>query len=187
MTRVLAEEPTLEAVTLDRARNTISVATLGRTDVTKLTERVSAKIQAAEESKAAACQLLSGSGNCATCESPLNEQERQNITIKHEHGATTIARVTCPTAPKFWRWRDLPFPKVVQRDVEFLEDHHHEDEWKPQLVLAMLCGALGLLAAYVVPPAWRIPLFALSYLAGAGSRRRKSGSASASARLTFIF
>jgi len=167
VTRVLAEEPTLEAVTLDRARNTISVATLGRTDVTKLTERVSAKIQAAEESKAAACQLLSGSGNCATCESPLNDQERQNITIKHEHGATTIARVTCPTAPKFWRWRDLPFPKVVQRDVEFLEDHHHEDEWKPQLVLAMLCGALGLLAAYVAPPAWRIPLFALSYLAGA--------------------
>jgi Zn2+/Cd2+-exporting ATPase len=167
VTRVLAEEPALEAVTLDRARNTISVATLGRTDVTKLTERVSAKIQAAEESKAAACQLLRGSGNCSTCESPLNDQERKNITIKHEHGATTIARVTCPTAPKFWRWRDLPFPKVVQRDVEFLEDHHHEDEWKPQLVLAMLCGALGLLAAYVAPPAWRIPLFALSYLAGA--------------------
>lgn len=167
VTRALAEEPTLEAVTLDRARNTISVATLGRTDVTQLTERVSAKIQAAEEFKTAACQLLQGAGDCSTCESPLTGPERQNITITHEHGATTIARVTCPTAPKFWRWRDLPFPKVVQRDVEFLEDHHHEDEWKPQLVLAMLCGALGLLAAYVVPPTWRLPLFALSYLAGA--------------------
>ena len=166
VTRVLAEEPTLEAVTLDRARKTISLATLGRTDVAKLTERVSATIQASEESQTA-CQLLSGTGDCSTCESPLTEQERQNITIKHENGATTIARVTCPTAPKFWRWRDLPFPKVVQRDVEFLEDPHHEDEWKPQLALALLCGVLGLLAAQITPPAWRLPLFALSYLAGA--------------------
>ncbi len=166
VTRVLAEEPALEAVTLDRTRKTISVATLGRTDVTRLTARVSTTIQAAEDDHVS-CQLLRGTGDCSTCESPLTEPERRNITIKHEQGTTTIARVTCPTAPKFWRWRDLPFPKVVQRDVEFLEDPHHEDEWKPQLVLALLCGALGLLAAYVAPPAWRLPLFVLSYLAGA--------------------
>ena len=38
----LAEDPTLEAVTVDQARQTISVATLGKTDVPKLTERISA-------------------------------------------------------------------------------------------------------------------------------------------------
>src|SRR6185437_4024399 len=52
------------------------------------------------------------------------------------------------TAPKFWRWRDLPWPKVVQRDVEFLEEAGHIDEhineWKPQLALAILCGICGL-------------------------------------------
>lgn len=173
VSRALAEEPTLEAVTLDRARKTISVATLGRTDVAQLTERVSARIQAAEESKAAPCQLLSGAADCSTCEAPLTGPERQNITITHTHGATTIARVTCPTAPKFWRWRDLPFPKVVQRDVEFLEHaddehgHDHTDEWRWQLALACACGALGLLAAHAVPAAGRIPMFVLSYLAGA--------------------
>ena len=41
------------------------------------------------------------------------------------------------------------------------------DEWKGQLLLAVLCGVFGLLAAQVVPAAWRIPVFALSYLAGA--------------------
>jgi hypothetical protein len=103
----------------------------------------------------------------------LGEPERNQFTIQHDHGATTIARVTCPTAPKFWRWRDLPFPKVVQRDVEFLEHadddhgHHHADEWKWQLALAIACGALGLLAAYARAGAWRIPVFILSYLAGA--------------------
>ena len=166
VTRALVEEPALEAVTLDRTRNTISVATLGRTDVAKLTERVSTTIQAIEAASTN-CQLLRRTGDCSTCEAPLTGPEQQNITIKHEEGVTTIARVTCPTAPKFWRWRDLPFPKVVQRDVEFLEGHHHDDEWKPQLALAGLCGALGLLAAYIAPPAWRLPLFVLSYLAGA--------------------
>ncbi len=36
---VLAEEPALEAVTIDRAHQKISVATLGRTDVEKLSAR----------------------------------------------------------------------------------------------------------------------------------------------------
>lgn len=172
ISRALAEEPALEAVTLDRARRKISVATLGRTDVAGLTERVSAKLEAAINAETtASCQLLRGEGDCSACEAPLNEQERRGLTIKHGDDATTIARVTCLTAPTFWRWRDLPFPKVVQRDVEFLEHveegHDHADEWKAQLILAAACGVLGLLAAFVVPGAWRVPMFALSYLAGA--------------------
>ena len=48
--QALAEDPALEAVTVDHARHTISVATLGKTDVPKLTERISATIQQAEGS-----------------------------------------------------------------------------------------------------------------------------------------
>ena len=174
VTNVLAEEPALEAVTIDRTHQKISVATLGRTDVEKLSARISTQFQQAQETAAGqTCSLLSGAGDCLTCETPLTELERRNITIQHTSCTTTIARVTCPTAPRFWRWRNLPFPKVVQRDVEFLEHaddehgHDHADEWKAQLALAAACGVLGLLAAYVVPVAWRIPVFALSYLAGA--------------------
>ncbi|MSU57265.1 MAG: heavy metal translocating P-type ATPase [Pedosphaera sp.] len=164
----LAVEPALEAVTIDRAQQKISVATLGRADVGRLTDRLTEKFHEAQElGGARACGLLSGHGDCETCDAPLSPAELQLVTIKSEGNATTIARVTCPTAPKFWRWRDMPFPKVVQRDVEFLEHADHEDEWKPQLVLALLCGALGLLAAFVAPAAWRVPLFVLSYVAGA--------------------
>ncbi len=171
---VLVEEPTLEAVTIDPSQKKISVATLGRTDEARLRERISTTLQEVERADSAhACQLLVSGGTCANCATPLSEPERNQFTVSYDHGATTIARVTCPTAPKFWRWRDLPFPKVVQRDVEFLEDeehghgHDHGDEWKLQLVLAGACGVLGLVAAYAVNETWRVPVFVLSFLAGA--------------------
>ena len=174
VTSVLIEEPTLEAVTIDPLLKKISVATLGRTDEARLRERINAKLQEVERADSKqACQLLISGGTCANCATPLSEPERNQFTVRHERGATTIARVTCPTAPKFWRWRDLPFPKVVQRDVEFLDHtdhdhgHDHADEWKLQLVLAGACGALGLLAAFAVSETWRVPVFVLSFLAGA--------------------
>ena len=169
----LADEPALEAVTIDRAHQKVSVATLGRADVDKLTARVSRELSAVQAAPAEHhCRLLDGKDDCNTCDISLTESERKKITIRTEGDATTIARVTCPTAPKFWRWRDLPFPKIVQRDVEFLEhvdEHDHADEWKLQLGLAVACGAFGLLAGFAVPDtsAWRLPLFILSYLAGA--------------------
>jgi Cd2+/Zn2+-exporting ATPase len=177
----LSEDPSLEAVTINRAQKKLSVATLGKTDEPRLAQNVSQRIQTAyEKGLSEHCQLLEGRGECRQCDTPLSETERKKITIQHEGDTTTIARVTCPTAPKFWRWREMPWPKIVQRDIEFLEhvedhehghDHHHHhdhaDEWKMQLVLAIACGALGLTAAFAAPAAWRVPVFALSYLAGA--------------------
>jgi len=151
---VLSQEPALEAVTIDAAHEKISVATLGRADVEKLTQSLTSKIHSARSNDSGrACSLLEGKSDCSTCDSPLTEAERQRITVKNEGGSTTIARVTCPTAPKFWRWRDLPFPKVAPREIELELDEveHHVDEWKLQLVAAVFCGAFGLLAAFVVP------------------------------------
>ncbi len=164
-----AEEPALEAVTFDAAREKISIATLGRTDVEKLTQRLTGKIQSAQAADAAhACTLLSGKSDCAVCGSPLSEVERRKINIHHDGASTTIARVTCPTAPKFWRWRDLPFPRIEPREIELeLEDEeHHAGEWKLQLVAAVLCGVFALLAAFVVPVQFKVLAFAAAYLAG---------------------
>lgn len=141
----LAEDPTLEAVTIDRSRKTISVATMGRANVPQLTERISETFRRAQEgSSQRRCTLLAGHGQCDSCVQPISELQRQRITVVHEGERTTIARVTCPTAPKFWLWRDIPWPKVVQRDVEFLEHAEEIDEWKPQLLAAGLCGLAGL-------------------------------------------
>src|ERR1017187_4837563 len=163
----LAEDPTLEAVTVDQAHHTISVATLGQTDVPKLTERISATVQHAQEAgPLEPCTLLAGETTCQTCGQPLSEFEHKKITIRQEADTTTIARVTCPTAPKFWRWRDIPWPKVVQRDVEFLEHAEEVNEWKAELVAAILCGVFGLGAWFfrAYPPS--VAGYLLAYLAG---------------------
>src|SRR5256885_6056474 len=110
----LAEEPALEAVTINRARQTISVATLGKPNEEKLSERLTSDFQKAQADAATtSCALLSGEGDCLNCALPLSSEQQKAISIQREGDQTTIARVTCPTAPTFWRWRDIPFPKVV--------------------------------------------------------------------------
>jgi Zn2+/Cd2+-exporting ATPase len=162
----LAEEPSLEAVTIDSTRKKISVATLGRADVEKLTQRLTEKFQSVQTADVSrACTLLSGKSDCAVCDSPLTETERQKIVIRSEGDETTIARATCPTAPKFWRWRDLPFPKVVPREIEIHDDEHAIDEWKMQMVAAILCGVFGL-AGFFSPAPFKIFAFIAAYLAG---------------------
>lgn len=171
---VLSDEPSLEAVTIDRTQQKISVATLGKTDEPRLTETVSSRIQRAYEKTASEhCRLLEGKGDCRICDTPLSEQERQKITIQRCGDVTTIARVTCPTAPKFWRWRDLPWPKVVPRDVEFLEETEHIDEhineWKAQLAAAILCGFCGLTGYFLHRAnlqAYSLVAFIAAYIAG---------------------
>jgi Cd2+/Zn2+-exporting ATPase len=121
----LAGEPALEAVTIDRAQHKISIATLGRVEIEPITERLTHKLEAAQSAVGETCGLLTGQGNCWKCGTPLPETERQRITIQNDGPTTTIARITCPTAPKFWRWRDIPFPRMVPRDVEYLESAEH--------------------------------------------------------------
>jgi len=50
---------------------------------------------------------------------PLPDGVREQILIRHEGETTTIARVTCPTAPKFWRWRELPWPRLSSGMLSF--------------------------------------------------------------------
>jgi len=162
----LAEEPTLEAVTIDAAHEKITVATLGRTNLDELTARLKDRLHQAQNNEAShACSLLSGKTDCATCGSPLSSLERQGITIEQHGDATTIARVTCPTAPKFWRWSEIPFPKISPRQIEIHEDEHHEDEWKWQLFAAGLCGVLGL-AGFFATGSLKVAFYAVAYVAG---------------------
>ena len=168
---VLAKEPTLEAVTIHRAAQKISVATLGQTDVPRLTRHLTERLQFAQTAGAeAACGLLKGDGDCAHCAAPLTPVELRGITIAQDASAITIARVRCPTAPKFWRWRDIPFPKIAPREMEIPDDDHPIDEWKGQLVLAVACGVAGLTAYFLGKadqPGIAIISYAIAYLAGA--------------------
>jgi Cd2+/Zn2+-exporting ATPase len=166
--QALEDEPTLEAVTIDREKGMISLATLGQANIPRLTERLTHSFESANAADQHACSLLDGTGDCLQCETPLAAEVRRRLTIKHQGGQTTIARVTCPTAPKFWRWREMPLPRLEVKTIELPDDDHdhHADEWKLQMVAAGLCGVLGLSAAFVVPEPFKVGAFAAAYLAG---------------------
>ena len=166
--KVLAENPSLEAVTFNRDRQTISVATIGRADVPKLEATITGTLQLAQKSEGQpVCLLLAGQGDCNTCDQPLPEEQRRLITIRHDAQSTTIARVTCPTAPRFWRWRDFPFPKVAPLDIEIHEHAAEIEEWKAQLVAAILCGVFALTGYLLGREPWSLVAYIAAYVAGA--------------------
>jgi Cd2+/Zn2+-exporting ATPase len=160
---VMRREPALEAVKIDRARQSISLATLGHPDPEL--ERVVTQQIRELQSKTPGCRLLEGEPTCQTCSLTLDPAVQRNLDIRFDDGTTTIARLSCPTAPRFWQWRALALPKLVQREVHLEDAETHAHEWKQQLAAALLCGAFALAAA-LIGGAWALPLFIVSYLCG---------------------
>jgi Zn2+/Cd2+-exporting ATPase len=164
----MKEEPALEAVKFDRARQSISVATLGRADKEELEQNLAGRIKKVQErSGGSGCDLLEGKGDCQSCPLPLSDEDKSRITVEHQEDVTTISRVTCPTAPRFWRWHDMGWPKYVPRTVELPEDEKADNEWKRQLAASILCGVCALLAHFAFDAPLRHLFYGLSYLAGA--------------------
>lgn len=161
---VMRREPALEAVKIDRAQRSVSLATLGQPNPDL--ERVVTQQIHALQSQTPACRLLEGDANCDTCDLTFDPELKRTLDIRQEKATTTIARVTCPTAPHFWKWRAFPLPRIVPREVHVEDAETHAHEWKQQFVAAVLCGALAL-AAWLLGGAWALPLFIASYLCGA--------------------
>jgi Cd2+/Zn2+-exporting ATPase len=164
---MLAREPALEAVTVHRTEPAVAIATLGNREITGLADRVNAAVAAGRQtSERHRCQLLAPAGGCAECDIPLAGPEAQAITVQRDGDHSTIARVTCPTAPRFWHWRRLPLPKIIPREVEIPEADADLDEWKPQMVAAGICGAATLSAALVGEGSVQLAIHLAAYLAG---------------------
>jgi len=163
-----AENAKLEAVTINRDRETISIATMGHARFPELQESIARTFRHAQSaSDRKNCTLMAGEGQCVHCLWPLSEEERKRITIRHDSNKTTIERVTCPTAPLFWRWRDIPLPKVAPRKIGLPKDEHESAEWKLQLVASLLCAAFGLAGYFLGEHPLAAAAFLTAYTAGA--------------------
>lgn len=161
----LNRQPGLEAVSIDPGKREISVATLGRVDDQQIADRLQHRLKQAQEAgETAGCRLLE-QADCRTCSRPLDPGERDRLVLRHSGESTTISRATCPTAPRFWRWRNLPLPKVVPREVEFFEHPEELEEWKWQLVAASLCGVFGL-TGFFSTGSLSLASYILAYIAG---------------------
>ena len=167
--RAFGEEPSLEAVKVDKPQSALSVATLGPSDTMVIQRTVSDRIAALQQRPADGprCGLMEGEVDCSHCPTPYPPELIKNLEVRHEHGGTTIKRLTCPTAPKFWKWRVFPLPKIIPREVHLPDDEDHEHEWKWQLLAAALCGALGLAGYFLGDGSTALACFIAAYLAGA--------------------
>ena len=164
----LARHHSVEAISIKAGEGKISVATIGRVSDPGVAVRIQeslAKVQA--DPAAERCRLLQSDSGCTRCEHPLEPIRQQGFTLTESGGAVTVARVRCPTAPKFWRWRDLPLPKIVPRQISIPEEESDLNEWKAQAMAAGLCALFGLAGYFTPQPSWSVPLYVISCLAGA--------------------
>ena len=165
MAHALESEPSLEAITINPADRKISIATMGRSVHPDLEATLSqAIIEAQEHTGRHDCQLFSGESGCETCQWGTQTIQSGKLRIERTGAKTTLARVTCPTAPKFWRWNSIPWPRLTPRHLEIPDDDDSLDEWKPQLAAALLCAAFGFAGHFQGDRDWASLIFyVLSY------------------------
>lgn len=166
---VLEEEPALEAVSVDRRHEAVSIATLGQVDEEALKRKIQEKLSELGE-HSEACGLLDSSRGCEDCAVRPTPAILNRIEVRHDGCSTTVSRKTCPTAPRFWKWHRLPWPRFKQRlfepfrDVE--EEGMEEEEWRKQLWAAAVCGGAGLLGALGTGSSVGVLAYGVAYVAG---------------------
>jgi Cd2+/Zn2+-exporting ATPase len=137
----LRSSPGVEAVRLDPVARKFAIATLGPVDAAELRARLEEALGAIEarwDEQAAA---------------PVG------FTLRQTDGVTELAGETCPTAPKFWRWREFswPEPRTPAVDTE-------APEWRQLAALAAGCGVAGS-AGWIIgwSQAGQVPVARLCY------------------------
>lgn len=116
----LRSQTEVEAILVDSDQKKLSVATLGPVDLDLLKKKLAETLSSIESSEAFAKAGLHG------------------ISLTRVKGDTTLLeKPTCPTAPVFWQWREMPWPEVVIEEED-------EEDWRVLAALAGLCAVFGL-------------------------------------------
>ena len=163
VSRILEEEPRLEAVALGESQRKLAIATLGPDDDHRLADRVSQAIAQGMTD----CGHLTEGGVCSACGGKPSTQVRSSrVVVKEVLGSTLIEKQTCPTAISFWKWIAVKWPKYAPREHKPFAQG--DDEWKRLAVLAAGCLVLGGLgvAADTVNHTVALISYAGAYLCG---------------------
>lgn len=144
----LLDEPALEAIRLDPAAKTARMATLGQVDAELLQAKLTEVLRGID------AEWIS---QAVDAPAPLQSHA--------EHGILHLDKPSCPTAPKFWKWREFGWPDPAEMEEE------SPGEWRTLAVEAGVCGvslAAGfVLEKWVAGASW-LPraFFAIALIAG---------------------
>ncbi|MDR1305151.1 MAG: heavy metal translocating P-type ATPase [Verrucomicrobiales bacterium] len=114
-----------------------------------------------------------GQPRCLTCENHHSAALPAGLRlVAMPDGGLMLEKLSCVTAPRFWRWHQFPWLEEVKPG--WLTDAHREDlhEWRQDMVFAGACGAL-VLAGFLIEQTGgagslaAIACYVAGYLAGA--------------------
>ena len=124
-------ETGVEAIRVNADERTVSVATLGRVDAAALQDRLTEILRT----------LDSHFAGSASADVPTKA-----LQVSQTGSDVLIKKPSCPTAPKFWNWRDFEWPEPEEIEKKSME------EWQTLAIQASICG-VALVAGFVAK--WR--------------------------------
>ncbi|MBS0659056.1 MAG: cadmium-translocating P-type ATPase [Verrucomicrobia bacterium] len=171
--RVVAEEPSLGAVTIRPGQGGVEIETVGPA------QSAARRVGEALTESAARCDV-DATGHCSVCGAGPERQEAiGRVSVTRSAEAVVVTKEACPTSTQLRQKRRLNLPEFTQREPARLvhghehghEPHEHgEDEWKTLALLAGGCLVLGLVAwsaTKLGAPFWlQLLLWAVCYLCG---------------------
>lgn len=133
----LRREPGVNAVRINAAEHTVSVATTGEVDGGRLERHLRETLRQIET------------------ESPGGDKvPPRGFVVTEEDGTVELAAESCPTAPGFWRWRSYDWSDEPSHS----EEAHDAEDWRQLAALAAVCGVFGvagfLSARLGIGPVW---------------------------------
>lgn len=135
----LLDEPAVEAIRLNPQSKKVEMATLGRVDG----ELLQAKL--AEVLRTIDAKWLKDV-----------PEHTAMLEVSQNSGVMQIEKPSCPTAPKFWKWREFEWPEADEIEKE------SDEEWRMLAVQAAVCG-VALVAGWLFD---HPVFFAVSLIAG---------------------
>ncbi len=145
----LASQSGVEAIRLNAEERSVQVATLGQVDVGALQSQINELLRTLDD------KLLA---------LPI-DAHAEGLQLTRKEGELLLQKPTCPTAPRFWKWRDFEWPEAEEIEQQ------SDEEWREMAVQATICFVM-LVAGFVAKntfqaPAWLVQsLFGLSLLSG---------------------
>lgn len=146
--RFMLDDPQIEALEFSHEDHLIKVATIGPIDEEDLKERIEEVLKSVAHDFGKLDELSLGSDAF--------------IQTKESKEATRFEKKTCETAPKFWSWREVPWPSEEEEDAE---------EWQEMAIFAAICGIAGIIGFVLsrqaqIPFYWPIILYVIAMIAG---------------------
>ncbi|MCB1078395.1 MAG: cation-translocating P-type ATPase, partial [Verrucomicrobiae bacterium] len=132
----LNREDHVEALRVDPAKRTVSVATLGQVDLPGLQARLEDLLEALDREHLIDRNTLPGEGEKALTNA-------FGMHLSRDAGRALLEKPSCPTAPHLWQWREFSWP-----EPEEIEQQSRE-EWQTLAIQAGICG-VSLVAAFIL-------------------------------------